>query len=115
MEVLTTYLRMDVMLQLFKEFATPQQKELAAKVEQNGGDAALSKKVMENLACEEYKITNPLGSQNDSGRYFDFVELEQEIKGDPDKAIEKYPELYILSQIRKPGGEIQDIVRREGD
>jgi hypothetical protein len=114
-EVLTAYIRTDVMLQLFKEFITPQQRELVAKVEKKGGDAALrSKEAMEELASDEYKITAPLGSQNDGGCRFDLIELEQEIKGDPNKAIEKNTEVFYR-KFEVQRREIEDIVHREGD
>ena len=114
-KALTTHIRTDVMLQLFKEFVTPQQKELAAKVEKKGGDAAMkSKEAMEELASDEYKITAPMGSQNDGGRRFDLIELEREIKGDPDKAIEQNAE-FFYRKFEVQRREIQDIVHREGD
>lgn len=115
MEIVTTCIRADVMLQLFKELATPRQKELAAKVEKKGGAAALNnKQAMEELASDEYKLTAPLGSRNNPGRRFDFVELEQEIKGDPDKAIEKNAE-FFYHKFETQRKEIQDIVHQEGD
>ena len=113
-KVLTTCLRMDVMLQLFKEFATPQQKELAAMVENMGGDAVLNdKQAMEELVRVEPKLTVRPGRKDGGGR-FNFVELQKEIKESPDKAIERNAEFFSGKfEIQKR--EIEEIVTRESD
>ena len=100
-----TCIRMDLMLQLFQEFLTPQQKELKEKVKDMGGVAALDdEKAMQELAGAEFDLA-------------DFVELQQEIKGDVDQAIEKNDKFFSrMFNIQRR--EIQDLalmVHREGD
>jgi hypothetical protein len=106
---------MNVMLQLFKEFVTPQQRELAAAVEKMGGDTALNDmQAMEELARIESGLTTGSGSRNDRGGQFNFLELQREINGSPDKAIEKNADFFgRILEVQKQ--EVQDIVRREGD
>ena len=117
-EVLTTCVRMDLMLKLFQEFVTPQQKELAAKVKNMGGDDVLEdEKAMEELAGAEFELTVRSGGQDDAGNRFDFIELTQEIKTNPNEAIENNAE-FFGSKFEIQRREIQDIaraVRREGD
>ena len=112
---LTTCVRIDVLLQLFKEFVTPQQKELAATVEKMGGDAALNdQQAMEELARVEYKLTVHSGCRKDCVGTFNFAELRQEIMDSPDRAIRKNSEFFSGKfEIQKR--EIQDVVHREGD
>jgi hypothetical protein len=130
-EVLKTCIRMNVMLELFAEFVSPQQRELAAKVKGKGGVMALrSKEAMEKLASDECEITAPFGSKKGRGPRINPIELEQEIKGDPNKAIEKnakdfdrkfedektYIDLQadriILAMKEGPHDRVQDPVRR---
>ena len=97
-DVLTTYIRMDAMLGLFKEFVTPQQKKLAAMVDSMGGDAALEDgQAMEELSREESALTaaHPgTRSRRNESRPFDLAKLQQEINDDPDEAIGKNAERF---------------------
>ena len=106
------------MLQLFQEFVPPQQKELADKVKNMGGDAALEdEQAMEELVGVEFDLTMRSGGQSDGGRPFDLIEFRQEIKDDPDEAIQNNAE-FFSSKFEIQRREIQDVARavqREGD
>ena len=91
---------MDVMLQLFQEFVSPEQKKLAAMVEERGGKAAVCNDVesMRELSNEEPTSAARSGSASDNrngtSRSFNFIELKREIESDPDEAIEKNLKLF---------------------
>ena len=111
---LTTCIRMKVMLDLFKEFVTPQQRELAAAVENMGGDGVRNnKQAMEELAGVESKLTGS-ESRGDKGGQFNFSEWQREINSSPDKAIEQNADFFNRKfEIQRK--EIEDIVHRVGD
>ena len=106
------------MLELFKEFVTPQQKELAAKVEEMGGTAVQEdKEVMEKLEGAESTLVRRPGGRND-GNCFNFAELQQEIKGNPAEAIENNSALFNHKfdiQRRQIEEDIARALSREGD
>ena len=106
------------MLELFKEFITPQQKELAAKVEEMGGAAAQeNEEVMEELDGVESTITRRPGGRSDGGRS-KFTELQREIKGDPVEAIEDNSEFFNRKfdvQRRQIEEDMARMLNREGD
>ena len=112
---------MDAMLQLFQEFVTPEQKKLAVMVEQRGGVAVLeNEQAMRELSDAEFIISAPSGSDNRHGgaRPFDVVELQHEIKSDPNEAIEKNAEFFSRKfeiQRRQIVEDIARVVNREGD
>lgn len=109
------------MLELFQEFVSPEQKKLAAMVEQMNGVAALdSEQSMEELADAELALVGPLGSdsRHDGGRPFDLVALRHEIRANPDEAIEKNSDLFDRKfdiQRRQIVEDIERTVNREGD
>jgi len=109
------------MLELFKDFATPQERELAALVKKLGGDAVLeNEKAMEELAAFALAGAQlgPENRQAPQGRPFGFLELQQEIKCDPEEAIEKNAEFFNRKfdiQRRQIVEEIAHAVNREGD
>jgi hypothetical protein len=113
-EVLTACVRVNVILDLFKEFASLQQKELAAAVVKMGGDVVNDKHAMEELARVESKLTARAGSRKDENFRFSFVEFQKEIKDGPEKAIEENAE-FFSSKFEIQKRDIQDIVHREGD
>ena len=90
--------RTDIMLQLFQDFVTPQQRKLAAMVKRMGGDTALEdEQAMKELLREESTLaTSRPGAEShrDENHSFNLVELQQEIKGNPDDAIEKNAEIF---------------------
>jgi len=110
-----------MMLQLFQEFITPEQKKLAAMVEERGGVAALENEyAMRELTEAEFAFVAPSGSdsRHSAGRPFDVVELQHEIKGDPDEAIQKNAEFFSRKfdiQRRQIVEDIARAVNREGD
>ena len=114
-------IRMDIMLQLFQEFVSPEQKKLAVMVEQMGGDAALdNEQSMRELTDAEFAFAAPSGSdsRHGGGRPFDLVELQHEIKGNPDEAIEKNADFFDRKfdiQRRQIVEDIERTVNREGD
>ena len=107
---------MDIVLQLFKEFVTPEQKRLAAMVEKMGGDAALeNQQAMERLIREESALTASSGPEDQP---LDFIELRQEIRCDPEESIKQNAELFNRKfelQRRQIEEDITRAVNREGD
>jgi len=109
------------MLQLFQEFVTPEQKKLTVMVEERGGAAALeNEQAMRELADAEFAFVAPTGSDTRHGgaRPFDVVELQHEIKGNPDEAIAQNAEFFSRKfdiQRRQIVEDIARAVNREGD
>jgi hypothetical protein len=112
---------MDIMLQLFQDYATPHERELVAMVKKLGGSGVLeNEQAMEELAA--YALAGahagPESRQAPQGRPFGFVELRQEIKCDPEEAIEKNAEFFNRKfdiQRRQIVEDIARAVNREGD
>jgi hypothetical protein len=121
--MLTPWVRMDVMQQLFKEFINSQQRELAMKVEGMGGKAAAleNEQAMKELVDRESELTagDELAFTTRSGRNrpFNLVELQQEINGDPDKAIKEDAESFNLKfdLQKRIVEELSHVVKRDGD
>ena len=110
------------MLELFQEFVTPEQKKLAAMVEQRGGNVAALKneQAMRELVDAELSLTAPPGSdcQRGGDRPSDIVELQQEINSDPNEAIEKNAEIFNRKfdiQRRQIVEDLSRVINREGD
>ena len=109
------------MLRLFQEFVTPEQKKLAAMVEERGGIGVLkNKEAVKELAEAEFAFPAPSGSdgQRDGDRTLDLAELQSEIDGGPDKAIEKNAQVFNRKfdiQTRQIKEDIARAVKREGD
>ena len=108
------------MLQLFQEFVTPQQKELAAKLKQMGGGAVLeNEQAMKELVGLETTLTaNPRQSWPGGDRRFNFIELLQEVKSDPEEVIKKNTQFFDRKfdiQWRQIVKEIARTAGREGD
>ena len=103
------------MMKLFQEFVTPQQKTLAARVGTMDEKAALEdEQTMKELAEEE----SALQGQSGGIRPFDLVELQQEIRGDPEKAIRTNAELFDRKfeiQRRQLAEDFTRAFKREGD
>ena len=109
------------MSRLFQKFVTPEQKKLAVIVEKMGGATALEKgHVIRQLADAELTFATPSGSddRHDGGHPFDFVQLQHEIKGDPNEAIKKNAELFNRKFDIQRRQIVEDIARgvdRKGD
>ena len=114
----TTRNRMDIMLQLFREFATPQEREISAMVKKFGGNTVIeNEQAMEELAAFALSGAQSTRKAPD-GRPFGFYELQQEIKSDPDETIEKNAEFFNRKfdiQRRQIVEDIARTVNREGD
>ena len=109
------------MSQLFQEFVTPEQRKLAAMVEQWGGVSVLeNQQAMRELSDAELAITAASGSDNRHGgvRPFGVVELQLEIESDPNETIEKNAEFFSRKfeiQRRQIAEDIARADKREGD
>ena len=108
------------MMQMFREFVTPEQRQLAVLVEQKGGDAVIdNEQVMRELSDAEASISAPAGMDKyRPAKKFDLAEIQHEIRGDPTEAIEKNAEFFNRKfdiQRRQIQEDIERAVGREGD
>jgi hypothetical protein len=111
---------MDMVLQLFQEFVTPQQKKLAAMADAMGREVALEdEQAMKELAGAESSLAAQSGRESrQEGRPFNFTELRQEIDSDPDEAIKMNAEFFNHKfdiQRRQIKEDIDRALKREGD
>jgi hypothetical protein len=111
---------MEGVMEVFKKFVTPEQKELAVSVEQKGGNAIIdNEKAMKDLSDLEAKICAPAGMERRKpAKEFNLVEIQHEIRETPTEAIEKNEESFIRkfnTQIRQIQEDIEHTVRQEGD
>ena len=115
------WIRVNVMLDLFQEFVSPEEKKLAVMADGMGGKAALdSEQSMRKLADAEVAFNTPLVPDNrrTGSRSLDLVELQREINENPDEAIEKNADFFSSKfdiQTRQIKEDIERTVRREGD
>ena len=108
------------MMQMFREFVTPEQKRLAALVEQKGGISVVdNEQIMKGLLDAETQISAPTGMERHGPtKKFDLVEIQHEIRDDPIEAIEKNAEFFDRKfdiQRRQIQEDIERAVSREGD
>jgi hypothetical protein len=111
---------MEVMMEMIREFVTPEQKELAASVKQKGGDAVINnEKAMRDLSDLEAKICAPAGMERRKPvKEFNLVEIQHEIRETPTEAIENNKKFFIRkfdNQRRQIQEDIERTVRQEGD
>jgi hypothetical protein len=111
---------MEVMMEMIRKFVTPEQKELAASVQQKGGNAVINnEKAMRDLSDLEAKICASAGMERRKPvKEFNLVEIQHEIRDDPTEAIEKNAESFNRKfdiQRRQIQEDIERTVRREGD
>jgi hypothetical protein len=111
---------MEVMMEMFQKFVTPEQKRLAARVEkktklaalakQKGGDAIVDheqfmkelldaiiddEQDMKELLDDEASISAPAGMEKRKpAKEFNLAEIQHEIRDDPTEAIEKNREFF---------------------
>ena len=115
------YIRMDVMIELFQEFVNPQQKILAAKVEEMGGyDVLENEQMMNELARVESTLNTGLHpeSRPGGGRPLDLRELRKEIDRDPEEVIQMNSEFFdrkFAIQKREIEEDIDRAVNRVGE
>ena len=104
---------MEVMLQMFQKFLTPEQRKLADLVEKAGGNAILD----DEHAMKELAAAEALLSPHSHHR-FDLAEVRREISGDLTDAIEKNAELFNRKfdiRLRQIEEDFIRAVGREGD
>jgi len=94
--VLTTCNRVDVMLQMFREFITPQQKQLTAMVQEMGGEEAVleNDQAIKQLEGVESSFATHPKHRRGGDNSFDPASFRQEIGADPEEAIEKNIEYF---------------------
>lgn len=118
--VLTTCIRMKMMMRLFQGLVSPLEKKLTARVREMGGTAVVleDEQAMESLAGEEFLLVGQdMELRRDRNDPFNFVELRQEIKANVDEAIEKSAESFnrrFKIQKEQIVAEIQRALRQEG-
>ncbi|KAF8178111.1 hypothetical protein K438DRAFT_1938825 [Mycena galopus ATCC 62051] len=110
--------KMDMMLKLFQQFVSPEQKEMARLVEQRGGQAVLDNdKALEELSDLENKsrgsqrTSAASGSKNIEG-------LKDDLHTDPDTAMEQNMTKFAQKlevQMRQITDEMNRIAERQGD
>jgi len=108
------------MMQMFQDFATPEQKRLALLVEQKGGDAVIdNEQVMRELLDAETQIPASTGmGRHKPSKKFDLTEIQREIRDDPIEAIEKNAEFFNRKfdiQRRQIQEDTEHAVSRERD
>lgn len=108
------------MMEMFREFVTPEQRRLAVLVEQKGGDTIIdNQQVMKGLVDAEALISAPTGMEKlRPAQKFDLAEFQHEIRDDPTEAIEKNAEFFSRKfdiQRRQIQEDIEHAVSREGD
>ena len=120
--MLTTFIRMKVLMGVFQELLSPQERELTAKTEQNGGkEVALEDEhIMEELVNEEFLLLQKATSESRYVRNvpFDCAKLLQEIKANPDESIKKNAEFFSRKfniQKKQIVEEFSRAFRQEGD
>ncbi|KAJ7777866.1 hypothetical protein DFH07DRAFT_796416 [Mycena maculata] len=113
-------MKMDMMMKMFQQFVSPEQKEMARMIEAKGGQAVLNDdKVLKELN----DIENQAGSQassshNKTARVADLDDLKEDLHMDPDVAIrenEKVFERKFEIQMRQIVDQLSRVVEREGD
>ena len=119
--VLMTQVRMDVILQLFQEYVTPNERMLASLVNKIGGDGALEDdQTLKRLMDAESTLTMRSGPdlQRGGGQLFDLAGVRQDIRDDPKEAIEENSKFFDRKfevQRRQIVEELSRTIEREGD
>ena len=108
------------MMEMFKKFVTPEQRQLALLLDQKGGKAMIdNEQIMKELSEAETSISVPDGMGGHRlDKKFDLAEIQHEIRDDPTVAIEKNAEFFDRKfdiQARQIKEDVERAVRREGD
>ncbi|KAJ7757035.1 hypothetical protein B0H16DRAFT_1721499 [Mycena metata] len=114
--------KMDMMLKMFQQFVTPEQKEMDRQIQQRGGLAVLNNdKALKELNDYENK-SNPQGTAAAHGgkttRPSDWQDLKDDLHTDPDVAIEQNMTVFTRKfeiQKRQIIDELSRVVERQGD
>src|SRR5882757_8992937 len=109
---------MEVMIQMFQKFVTPEQRQLAALVEQKGGEAVIdNEQSMRELSDAEASVSVPAGMEKHRPtKKFDLAEIQHEIRDNPTVAIDKNAEFFSRKfdiQRRQIQEDIEHAVSRE--
>lgn len=115
--------KMDLMMKMFQTFAMPDEKEMAMRIQQKGGIEACegNDKILKELQESEPKkgvvVTTSHSSKKVSSAS-DFEDLKDELRVDPDIAMEKNMAVYSRKfevQKRQIVEELSRVMRHEGD
>ncbi|KAJ7099683.1 hypothetical protein C8R44DRAFT_716668 [Mycena epipterygia] len=114
--------KMDMMMKMFQQFVSPEQKEMARFIEQKGGQAVLENdKALKELNDFENKSA---GSQGNTGhgskaaKPTDLDELKEDLHLDPDDAMKQNMAVFTRKfevQKRQIIDELSRVIEREGD
>ncbi|KAJ6561494.1 hypothetical protein DFH09DRAFT_1160085 [Mycena vulgaris] len=117
--------KMDLMMKMFQNFVTPEQREMTRLVEQKGGLQACQEndKILKELNDIENKSAAPMGPQGakgtgNAGKTSGLEDLRDELMTDPDAAMEKNLTVFSRKfevQKRQIIDELSKVVERQGD
>ncbi|KAJ6588466.1 hypothetical protein B0H19DRAFT_1099542 [Mycena capillaripes] len=114
--------KMDMMMKMFQQFVSPEQKEMARLVEQRGGQAVLDNdKALKELNDWENKSGGSQGSTAHGGKMAkpaDLDDLKDDLHTDPDAAMEQNMAVFTRKfevQKRQIIDELSRVVERQGD
>ncbi|KAJ7031624.1 hypothetical protein C8F04DRAFT_1110026 [Mycena alexandri] len=114
--------KMDMMLKMFQQFVTPEQKEMDRQIQQRGGLAVLNNdKALKELNDYENK-SNPQGTAATHGgkmaKPSDWQDLKDDLHADPDVAMKENMTVFTRKfeiQKRQIIDELTRVVERQGD
>ncbi|KAF7302096.1 hypothetical protein MIND_00776400 [Mycena indigotica] len=118
--------KMDMMMKMFQQFMTPEQREMSRVVEQRGGiqacqdDDKLLKELneLENKSTSAGKGVKNAKGTSSAGPKFGLEDLKDELTTDPDAAIERNMTVFARKfevQQRQIVDELTKVIEREGD
>ncbi|KAJ7693840.1 hypothetical protein B0H17DRAFT_981213 [Mycena rosella] len=115
--------KMDMMMKMFQQFVSPEQREMTRLVEQKGGLQACQEndKVLKELSDLETKSAGAIGPQSAKGtgnKTSALEDLKDELMGDIDAALEKNLTAFTRKfevQQRQIIDELSKVVERQGD
>jgi len=116
--------KIDMMMQLFQRFTTPEEKKVALLVEEKGGAAACQANEALLMSLNEVDVKNPRGVQTTSqasrsvAAKTEIHTLMEDLRTDPEEAIQSNMKVFERKFEIQKGQlkeEMERIVRREGD
>ncbi|KAJ6511394.1 hypothetical protein C8R47DRAFT_732752 [Mycena vitilis] len=115
--------KMDMMLKMFQQFVSPEQKEMARQIQQRGGQAVIDNdKALKELNDWENKSGGAQGSPathaGKSAKPADLDDLKDDLHTDPDTAMEQNMTVFTRKfevQKRQIIDELSRVVERQGD
>jgi hypothetical protein len=110
---------MEAMMEIFRKFITPEQRQLALLVEQKGGRAVIdNEQVLKELSDQASKCAPSSMERHRLAKKFDLAEIQNEIDDDPVEAIKRNAEFFNRKfdiQTRLIQEDIERAVNRAGD